>query len=260
MKKFIFNLKKYYKYSLYSAKAELKSEVANSYLNWLWWILDPFFFMLIYTFISQIVFKDNEPYFPIFVFIGLSGWNFFSKMVSCCIKLISDNENIVTKTYIPKYILLLSKSFTLVFKSFISFALVIILMIFFKVPFTLNLLWFPLIFLILYIFTFGICTILMHLGIYIEDLFNVVDILLKFTFYMSGVFYSLQKNVPEPFNKYLLEYNPVAFLISEFRNIMMYNQMPNFLLLLFWLLFGILLCFIGIRMINKYEDSYARVI
>ena len=40
MKKFIYNLKKYFKYAVYSAKAELKSEVADSYLNWLWWIIE----------------------------------------------------------------------------------------------------------------------------------------------------------------------------------------------------------------------------
>ena len=50
MKKFINNIAKYYKYAVYSAKAELKSEVADSYLNWLWWIIEPFCFMLIYTF------------------------------------------------------------------------------------------------------------------------------------------------------------------------------------------------------------------
>ena len=33
-------MKKYWKYAIYSSKAQLKSEIANSYLNWLWWILD----------------------------------------------------------------------------------------------------------------------------------------------------------------------------------------------------------------------------
>ena len=36
MLKFLKNIKKYYKYAIRSAKAELKSEVADSYLNWLW--------------------------------------------------------------------------------------------------------------------------------------------------------------------------------------------------------------------------------
>ena len=62
MKRFINNMKKYWNYSIYAAKSELKSEVANSYLNWLWWILDPISFMVIYTFMVQIVFKTSEPY------------------------------------------------------------------------------------------------------------------------------------------------------------------------------------------------------
>ena len=52
MKKFIDNLKKYKGYMLYATKASLKSEVAGSRLNWLWWILDPFLFMLVYTFVA----------------------------------------------------------------------------------------------------------------------------------------------------------------------------------------------------------------
>ena len=43
-------MKKYWKYAIYSSKAQLKAEVANSYLNWLWWVLDPLCFMLIYVF------------------------------------------------------------------------------------------------------------------------------------------------------------------------------------------------------------------
>ena len=66
------DLQKYWKYTQYAAKSQLKSEVASSYLNWLWWILDPLLFMLVYTFIALIVFKKSVEYFPVFVFIGLT--------------------------------------------------------------------------------------------------------------------------------------------------------------------------------------------
>ena len=49
-KRFRNDMKKYWKYAIYSSKAQLKSEIANSYLNWLWWILDPLCFMMIYVF------------------------------------------------------------------------------------------------------------------------------------------------------------------------------------------------------------------
>ena len=51
MSRFLKDTKKYYKYAIYSAKSKLQSEVASSYLNWLWWVLDPICFMLIYTLI-----------------------------------------------------------------------------------------------------------------------------------------------------------------------------------------------------------------
>lgn len=64
-KRFMDDMKKYWKYAVYSSRAQLKSEIANSYLNWLWWILDPLCFMLIYVFMFGYVFKSDEQYFAI---------------------------------------------------------------------------------------------------------------------------------------------------------------------------------------------------
>lgn len=47
MGRFFGDIKKYYKYAIYSGRAGLKAEVANSRLSWLWWILDPLLFMII---------------------------------------------------------------------------------------------------------------------------------------------------------------------------------------------------------------------
>ena len=78
MLRFYNDVKRYYKYIIYSTKSNLKSEVANSYLNWLWWILDPLCFMLVYSFIVAIVFKTSEKFLPVFVLVGLTAWNFFN--------------------------------------------------------------------------------------------------------------------------------------------------------------------------------------
>ena len=130
MKRFFSNIKKYYKYAVYQAKAELKSEIANSYLNWVWWFLDPICYMLIYTFIVEIVFKTSEPYFPVFVFLGLTAWDLFNRTVTGSVKLVKNNVGTINKVYVPKYIFLLSKSFVFLFKYIISFIVTIALMIF----------------------------------------------------------------------------------------------------------------------------------
>ena len=260
MKRFFQNIRKYCKYAIYSAKAELKSEVANSYLGWLWWILDPVCFMLIYTFIVEIVFNASEPYMPIFVFLGLTVWNFFNKVVSGSVKLVPSNKGIVTKVYLPKYIILLSKSFAFLFKMGISFGIVAIMMLIYNVPFAISLLHFLPILFVLYVVTFGIGSILLHFGVFVEDLNNITTILLKLTFYLSGIFYVIGTRVPQPYGTYLLRGNPAAFLIDSFRNIFLYGTGPSYMWLAIWFLIGSLFIMIGVNLIHKYENSYVKVV
>ncbi len=262
MKKFFYNLRKYYKYAIYSAKAELKSEVADSYLNWLWWVIEPLCFMLIYTFVFGVVFPNNEKYFASFVFIGLTAWDFFNRMINGSVKLIINNRDLVTKVYIPKYILLLSKSFTYVFKMGISFLIAIALMIFQHVPFTWHMLFFIPIFIVLYIVTFGIGLLLMHFGVTLNDLGNLTNIGLKMVFYLSGVFYNISAKLSSrpTLCFLLLRANPIAFCMNELRKVFLEQKLPSFEGLGIWLIIGILLCMIGVHVIHKNENSYAKVI
>lgn len=260
IKLFLENIKKYNKYAIRSAIAELKSEVADSHLNWLWWIIEPLCFMLIYTFIFSVVFTNNTPYFASFVFIGLSAWEFFNRMISGSVKLITNNRGLVTKVYIPKYILLLSKSYTYLFKMFISLVIAFALMAFQGVPFTFYILFIIPIIIILYILCFGIGLILMHYGVLFNDLANLTKIGLRMIFYLSGIFYNIRERLDGTLQFVLLRANPVAFCMDELRKVMLEARFPSFEGLLFWLAIGIIICIIGIRIIHKNENSYAKVI
>lgn len=260
MKKFFNNIKKYYKYAIRSAKAELKSEVADSKLNWLWWIIEPMCFMIIYAFVFGYVFKSNENYFATFIFIGLTAWEFFNRMILGSVKLITNNHDLVTKVYIPKYILLISKSFTYLFKMFICLILCFILMIFQQVPFTWHIIFLIPIIILLYIVSFGIGLILMHFGVTLNDLSNLTNIGLRMVFYISGVFYNIKKRLGGKLAFILLRANPIAFIMNEMRKVMIFGQLPSFEGYALWLCIGICLVVIGVHIIHKNENSYAKVI
>lgn len=260
VKNFFENLKKYNKYAVRSAKAELKSEVADSYLNWLWWVIEPLCFMLIYTFVFGIIFKNNQPYFASFVFIGLTAWEFFNRMILGSVKLIINNRDLVTKVYIPKYILLISKSYTYLFKMGISLLIAFALMIYQGVPFTWHMIFIIPIIIVLYLVSFGIGMILMNYGVTLNDLANLTNIGLKMVFYMSGVFYNIRIRLEGILSYILLRGNPAAFCMDELRKVLLENKLPSFEGLAFWFIIGIILCFIGINIIHKNENSYAKVI
>lgn len=261
MARFINDIKKYYKYSLYSAKAYLKEEVASSHLNWLWWLLDPICFMLIYVFIFSVVFPTGrEPLFPAFIFLGITIWQFFEKNVSQSVKLVKNNKSIVTKVYIPKFILLIITMLKNGFKMLISFGIVLMMVIFYRVPPSINMLYILLVMLTLFVVTFACGTILMHFGVFVEDLANVVKIVLRLLFYMTGVFYSVSSRIPPPYGWWAVRINPVALILQSGRECLLYNTTPNIKWLIYWLIAGTAVSAFGIHMIYKNENGYAKVV
>lgn len=261
MKRFIRDIKKYKNYTIYAGKSELKSEVASSYLNWIWWVLEPFMFMLVYYFIATILFDNKIEYFPVFVFIGLTVWNFFNKTMLASVRLVKTNSSVVSKVYLPKYIMILQKMYVNGFKTLISFGIVVLMMIYYQVPITWNVLYVIPLLIILALFTFGFSAIVLHFGVFVDDLFNVITIMLRVVFYMSGVFYDLSdKGISPLLKSLLLKFNPTAFIMHDLRNVLLKSHAPSFNVMIFWFVMGIIVSAIGVYTIYKYENSYVKVI
>lgn len=259
IKRFFADMRKYFSFSVVSAKSQLKTEVAGSYLNWIWWILDPLCFMLIYTFIFGYVFKSKESYFPVFIFVGLSMWNFFNGTIKSSVKIVKRNKSVVSRVYFPKYILVVTQLLADAFKMLISFGIVVLMMIFFKVPVTWNVVFFLPILITLMLFTFGCGCFVMHFGVYVEDLSNVTNIVLRFLFYLTGIFYSVEGRIPR-YGAYLNNFNPLASLISAMRDCLIYSSTPNLKFLGIWFGVSVLISICGVALVYKEENSYLKAV
>ena len=123
-----------------------------------------------------------------------------------------------------------------------------------------HIIWLVPIIAILYILSFGIGMILMNYGVTVNDLANLINVLLRMVFYLSGIFYNINERLSGTLCFILLRVNPVAMLMNELRNTMLYNQNPSFEWLGIWLVIALCLNVIGIHLIHKNENSYAKVI
>lgn len=244
---------------MYAARSRLKAEVATSYLNWIWWVLEPFCFMLIYTVIFGYIFESGEQNFPVYIFIGNTIWAFFSKTISASVTMIRANETIIAKVYVPKFVLLMVEMMVNAFKMLVSFGLTAIMMILFRIPVSLNLLWAIPVLAVFFLVTFGFGTLLMHAGVYIEDMAHVITIFLNMMMYFTGIFFSIENRLPEPFCSVLGLGNPVAFLLTSTRKAVMYASAPDFLPLTLWFAASVLLSAVGVRLIYKNENNYVKI-
>ena len=258
--RYVNDIKKYLRYTLYSAQASLKAEVVNSYLDWIWWLLEPFCLMLIYTIVFDYIFKMHELYFPVFAYIGITLWTFFSKVINESVLIVRRNAPIVKKIYIPKHILILSNMFLNMFKMFLSFIIIFLMMILFQIPVSINILYCIPIFIVLFMVTYAFATLLLNLGVYIQDFSYIVSILLKFLTYFTGTFYNIESRIDPPWSDWLLCLNPMAMLIASMRKALIYCQTPDLKLLLLWTVLAIIIASIGIRTIYKNENGYVKII
>ena len=254
------DIRKYFQYAVRSAKADLSSEVANAYLDWLWWLIEPFCMMLIYTLIFGVVFKASEQFFPVFIFSGLAMWTFFSRGMNVSVNIVRANKGIISKIYLPKFILYFARMLVNGFKMLVSFAIVVIMMIVFRVPISVNILYIVPIMIVFFLFTFGLGTILMHFGVYVNDLSYIVGIVLSMLMYFTGTFYSVGNRIPAPFGELLEQFNPVAYCIASMRNAVLYCKAPQIDLLIMWAMVSIVLAALGVYTIYRNENAYVKVI
>ncbi|MBQ9814069.1 MAG: ABC transporter permease [Lachnospiraceae bacterium] len=260
LSRFFRDFSKYFKYTVEAAKAALMSEVANSYLNWIWWVLQPICFTFIYAFVFGAIFHTREEHFIPFIVIGVAVWDFFNGMMKNSVRIIRSNKSIISKVYLPKFILILVRMGVNGFKMLISFMIAVVAMIITGVTVSWRLVFVIPIIIILMLFNFAFGCFLMHFGVYVADLENIVDIGLRMIFYITGVFYSLTRRVPEPWGKYLTYCNPIAYIADAMRKVMLYRETPNLWMMLIWFAISLILAICGIVLVYKNENSYVKSI
>ena len=240
IKKVAAHIRRYNPYSVYAAKSELKGEVGASYLTWMWWILDPVLFMFVYVFITVVVFKSQGEYLPVVVIIGLTVWNFFNKTVMVSVKIVNTFRGIVSKIYIPKYMLILEKLYVNFFKMTISFGIVVGFAVAYRLRPTIHLLE---------------CILLV-----------LLLVLLRFLFYLSGVFYDVSERLSQTVmwglnvGRLMVTVNPIAYVIDEFRKVIIYGQAVRVDLYLYWLVVSGALLYLGLKLMYRFENSYIKVV
>lgn len=260
IKAFFKNIGKYKQYMLFAAQADLQAEVANSYLNRLWWVLEPFCNMLVYVVVFGQVMGNSIERYATFVFSALLMWNYFNHIINYSVKCVRFNRDIVTKIYVPKYVLLLTNMVLNFIKLLFSIAVLVIMLFIFRTPISITMLWVIPSYILMFILAFGVGMLFVHYGVFIDDLAYAVGILLTLLMFLSGIFYDVITTLPNPLNNILMCINPVAVFVDSMRNGLLYQEITNVPLMVIWTILGLLISYIGIHTVNKNENGYVKVI
>ena len=133
-------------------------------------------------------------------------------------------------------------------------------MLYYQVPLSWQLLWSVPLLTELALLSFGLGCFMLHIGVFLDDMTNIIDIGMRMLMYFVGVFYSIPRRFAPPWNTILVNWNPVALLIESGRNVLLYHQSLNIAMLFFWGVIAVVLSYAGIQLILKNENTYVKVV
>jgi lipopolysaccharide transport system permease protein len=246
-------------------KRNVVGKYKGSFFGLLWSLFNPLIMLSIYTFAFSVVFKakwgiENEGHldFALILFASLTIFNFFGEVLGASPTLIVSQPNYVKKVIFPLEILPVISLFTSLVHTGIS---ILIFIVFFGVihlslPWTLLLL--PFIFLPLMLMTLGISYFMASLGVYLRDVGYLIGHIVQILLFTSPVFYSLER-LPVVFQKFLI-LNPIAYILENSRKVMIFGQTPDWIILGYYTVFGIILVITGYWWFQKTRKGFADVL
>ena len=84
---------------------ELRLRYKNSVLGFLWSLLNPLLYLVVFSLVFQEILRTQIPMFAIFLLSGLLIWNFLSSSLTSATGSIIANSSIVQKIWFPREIL-----------------------------------------------------------------------------------------------------------------------------------------------------------
>ncbi|OJJ17936.1 phosphate ABC transporter permease [marine bacterium AO1-C] len=196
---------------------DLRIRYAQTYLGFIWLILQPLTTLLIFSLVFGIAIKVDTggiPY-PVFAFAGLFAWNYFSGLVSQGGESILNAQGLITKVYFPKIILPLSKAIVVSIDFFINFLLMVIILIWYQYAPPSNVWFLPVWLLTLIIASLGVSIGLSALSIQFRDFQPIAKFSLQVGFYLTPIAYPSQL-IPTLYHP-LYYCNPMAGIVEGFR-------------------------------------------
>lgn len=238
-----------------NVKKEIRGKYKNSFLGVLWSFLNPLLQILVYAIVFQMILKNPQENYAIFICCGLIPWTFFSSAITRAAFTMVENGNIIKKVYFPREILPISIVTSEAVNFLISTIIIIAFVVFGGLGISKYIIFYPIVLLAQYILLIAIALIVSSISVYVRDLQHLIGVAMQLLFYATPIVYSAEA-IPENF-KWILNINPMTYIINSYRDIFYNQTMIDIVPLLILIAVSIVACVIGYIIFNKLQKGFA---
>ncbi|MDP3312566.1 ABC transporter permease [Lutibacter sp.] len=262
-----FNFKEVWQYRdllMLFVKRNVITVYKQTILGPLWYLIQPIFTALTFTLIFNKVANIDTGSVPPFLFnlAGITTWNYFKNCLQSTSDTFAGNAGIFSKVYFPRMIMPLSSVIT----NLIQFGIQLTIFISFYGYYYANgaaislnryTLLFPILILLMGLMGLGLGMLISSMVTKYRDLKYLLNFGVQLLMYISAVMYPLalmREKLPK--FAWLVEYNPMAYVIESARYMLLSDGSFSINGLLYTVIVTIIVLFFGIIIFNKTEKNF----
>ncbi|HUX89004.1 MAG TPA: ABC transporter permease [Chloroflexota bacterium] len=208
------------------ALRDVRARYQQSILGVYWTVLNPLataaVFTVVFSLIAQVP-VGATPY-AVFVLCGLVPWNFFANAMNNATGSLVGMAGLLTKVAFPREILPLAAIVARLVDLLVSFVVLLVIMLWYRVPFHWTILLLPIPIAIELTFLIGLGLLLSAANLFYRDVSQLLGVILSLWIFLTPVVYPIDR-VP-PRLQALIELNPLTPVVSGFRTLALDGQLP----------------------------------
>lgn len=205
---------------------DFKLKYRRSILGVAWSVLNPLLMMCVLAAVFTNVLKFGDvANFPMYLILGNVLFALMSDSTSTAMTSILESAPLIKKIKISKMIFPIEKVLFQLVNFAISLIAVVIVMVFFRIAPTVNLLALPLLLVYMLLFCSGLGMLLSALAVFFRDICHFWSVIITAWTYATPLFYPVSL-LPD-WMQAAEAFNPMYHYVSYFRDIAMYNTLPG---------------------------------
>ncbi len=244
----------------YWTRREVSVRYKQSLLGVLWAVLQPLALAITFTVVFSLIIKvpTGEIPYPIFAYTALVPWTFFGNSLSQGIPSLVGQMNLITRASFPKEIL----PFGTIGATFVDFcfaSLILIgLLIYYRVPFSIYILWLPFLVFIQIVLSAGVILLGSALNVFFRDIRFIIPLLIQIWMYATPIVYpaALIPDWLRPF----YNLNPMVGIIESYRAVLLLGLPPVWPTLGLGIIVSTVLLVVGYFFFKRVEPMFADII
>ena len=262
---------------------DLRARYIGSSMGFFWSVVYPivnlFVYMFVFSLVLNVRFSDKAPptQVALWMLAGIIVWAAYAETVSRTTNTLVDNANLIQKVVFPSEVLPAYLTVSSLINMCIGLPIVILGVIWFaylspdapvhaslgggvaaaerSLALGPSLISLPLLFAAQAMFTVGLGYFLATFNLFLRDTYHLIGVLVTVWMFSTPIFYPEERVVSEGFG-WMLQINPMHWLIHCYREILVYGNWPNWLLLGRFAVVGTLVLAAGSTFFMKHKPRF----